>query len=130
MMKVILAEPQISTVDLWMIAFTGLMSLATFGAMVVMIVALNKKQEVRVEAPLEVQGVESFVSKPDFNRHAAGVTREIHDIREILRREIPEMERRIAESAEARVARLHERLNDVLAEVSRLEGMLHQERQS
>lgn len=113
---------EISVVDQWMLGFTGVMSLATLGAMVVMIVALNKKQQVQVETPLDVQNVESFVCKADFQQHAAGVAREIHEIREILRMEIPEMERRIAESGEQRAGKLHERINDVLAEVARLRG--------
>jgi hypothetical protein len=111
---------EINVVDQWMLAFTGLMSVATLGAMVVMIVALNKQQQVRVETPLDVRAVESFVSTTEFQQHAAGVAREIHEIREILRREIPEMERRIAQSGEQRVTKLHDRINDVLAEVSRL----------
>jgi len=119
---------QISVVDEWMIGFTGIMSLATLGAMVVMIVALNKKQQVQVQTPLDVQAVESFVSKADFQQHAAGVAHEIHQIREILRQEIPGMERRIAESGEQRVAKLHDRINDVLAEVSRLKGRMSHER--
>ena len=117
---------EISPVDEWMIGFTGVMSLATLGAMVVMIVALNKKQQVQVQTPLDVHTVESFVSKAEFLQHASGVTHEIHQIREILRMEIPEMERRIAQSGEQRVSKLHDRINDVLAEVSRLEGMLSQ----
>jgi hypothetical protein len=113
---------EISPVDQWMIGFTGVMSLATLGALVVMIVALNKKQQVRVESPLDVRGVEHFVSTTEFQQHAAGVAREIHEIREILRREIPELERRIAQSGEQRVTKLHDRINDVLAEVARLAG--------
>ena len=111
-----------------MLGFTGLMSVATLGAMVVMIVALNKQQQVRVETPLDVRSVESFVSATEFHQHAAGVAREIQEIREILRREIPEMERRIAQSGEQRVTKLHDRINDVLAEVSRLRGPQIRER--
>jgi hypothetical protein len=116
----------ISTVDQWMIGFTGLMALATFGALVVMIVALNKKQQVQVETPLDVQAVESFISKAEFNHYVTSATHEIHQIREILRMEIPEMERRISESGEHRVTKLHDRINEVLAEVSRLEGVVGQ----
>jgi hypothetical protein len=117
---------EISTVDQWMIGFTGLMALATFGALVVMIVALNKKQQVRVETPLDVQTVESFVSKAEFNQFVAAATSDIHQIREILRQEIPALERRISESGEHRVTKLHDRINQVLAEVSRLEGIVEQ----
>ena len=117
---------EISTVDQWMIGFTGLMAMATFGALVVMIVALNKKQQVQVETPLDVHTVESFVSKAEFNHFVNSATHEIHQIREILRMEIPGMERRIAESGEHRVTKLHDRINDVLAEVSRLEGIVEQ----
>ena len=111
-----------------MLGFTGLMSVATLGAMVVMIVALNKQQQVRVETPLDVRAVESFVSTTEFHQHAAAVAREIQEIREILRREIPEMERRIAQSGEQRVTKLHDRINDVLAKVSRLSGPQIRER--
>ena len=113
-----------------MLGFTGVMSLATLGAFVVMIVALNRKQQVRVDTPLDVRGVEHFVSTTDFQQHVAGVGREIHEIREILRREIPELERRIAQSGEQRVTKLHDRINDVLAEVSRLDGNQRRGRRS
>ena len=36
------------------------------------------------------------------------------------------MERRISESGENRVTKLHDRINEVLAEVSRLEGIVGQ----
>jgi hypothetical protein len=117
---------ELSTVDLWMLGFTGLMAVATFGALVVMIVALNKKQQVQVETPLDVHTIESCVSKAEFNHYVASATGDIHQIREILRQEIPALERRLSESGEHRITKLHDRINDVLAEVSRLEGIVEQ----
>jgi hypothetical protein len=119
---------EISAADFWMLGFTGVMSLATLGAMVVMIVALNKKQQVQLQTPVNVQTVESYVSKAEFQHHATGVSHEIHQIREILRMEIPEMERRIAQSGELRISKLHDRINEVLVEVSRLGRNQIQER--
>lgn len=109
-----------------MIGFTGLMALASFGGFIVMIVALNRKQQVEVETPLDVQAVESFVSKTEFNHHVASTTLEIHQVREILRMEIPGMERRLSDSGEQRINKLHDRINEVLAEVSRLQGIVEQ----
>lgn len=48
--------------------------------------------------------------------------KEIHELREIIRREIPEMERRLAEAGEERAVKLHGRINDVLTAVSKIEG--------
>jgi hypothetical protein len=117
---------EISIVDEWMIGFTGLMALASLGTFIVMIVALNRRQQVEVESPLDVHAVDDCVTKAEFNHHVGNSTHEIHQIREILRSEIPAMERRIAESGEQRINKLHDRINDVLAEVSRLQGIVEE----
>jgi hypothetical protein len=53
-----------------------------------------------------------------LDRHDA----EIREIREILRKEIPEIERRLSEAGEERAVKLHARINDVLAAISKIEG--------
>lgn len=106
--------------EIWMVCLTAatvvIMAVGTF----------IKKTDVKVQQPLDVQLVESFVSKSDFNAHVAAVSLGMHQMREILRTEIPQMERRIMESGEHRVTKLHDRINDVLAEVSRVEGVIEQ----
>ena len=111
---------EISSGEIWMICLTaamvGIMAIGTFW----------KKTDVKLPQPLDIQAVESFVSQAEFKHHVDNTTHEIHQIREILRREIPAMERRIAESGEQRVTKLHDRINQVLVEVSRLEGVVEQ----
>ena len=115
-----------TTMDAWMVGFTGLTALASLGAMVVMIVALNRRQSVQMDRPLEVRTHETFVPRQDFQAHTAHVARDMHELREILRREIPEMERRIGLSVEVRMGKLHDRINDIITGLSRLEGRLNQ----
>ena len=104
----------------------GLVCSIVFGGvgMIIGATALFKKQEVQVEQPLAVEFVEQFVSKQEFATHVQGANREMHQLREILRVEIPEMERRIAQAGEIRVEKIHNRINEVLAEVSKVEGMI------
>jgi len=106
----------------------GLICAIIFGGIgsLVGVIAMFKKQEVAVQQPVDIQIIEQFVSKAEFNAHVATVNREIFQLREIFRKEIPEMERRISEAGENRVGKLHDRINDVLSEVSTLEGKIEE----
>ena len=97
------------------------------GGLVVGIIGLLKKQETVISnQPLSVELIEQFVTKDEFAKLVSQVNKEIHQLREIFRVEIPQMERRIAEAGEHRVTKLHDRINEVLTEVSTLEGEIKQ----
>lgn len=65
----------------------GLICSIIFGffGVVVAITGLFKKSEVKVEQPLNVQLLESFTSKKDFDAHASDNKREFEAIRSELR---------------------------------------------
>lgn len=85
----------------------------------------------QIEQPVQVQKIWPAASLAEL-RDAMKQTNDridrqqdqIEKINEILRVEIPQMERNIAAAGEARVAKIHDRINDVLSEVSNLEGRI------
>jgi len=99
-----------------------------FGAIgtLVGIVSLFRKQDVAVEQPLSVELVEQFVTKEDFKDEVSRLNKDVVQVREILRTEIPEMERRIMAADEIRSVKTHERINLVQGEIQHLSGLVEQ----
>lgn len=60
---------EISTTDKWILGCTIVMAFTSLCALVVAIVAINKKQDVSVEQPVEIQLASEFVHKSDFEKH-------------------------------------------------------------
>ena len=87
-----------------------------------------------VPQPLQTQKIWPAATLRDLENDRAEVKRRLdaHDkdlaeLREVIRIELPEMERRIAAAGEGRVEKIHNRINEVLAEVSKLEGMMERD---
>ena len=78
-MTPLLAE--VSIAEKWMVGCTIIMALASIGALIVAVVAVNKKQMVRVEQPLEVQFANEFVHQQDFERHEEANERAFTELR-------------------------------------------------
>ena len=108
----------VSTGEVLMLVFTGLMCAST------VVSTFWKKTDVNVSQPFEVEFTKRFVEHSEFAQFRRQTNEQIAALQEIVRKEIPEMERRIAEGGEERVSKLHERINQVLKEVSHLEGVV------
>ena len=108
----------------WILGCTIVMAICTLAAVVISIIAVNKKQEVKVEQPVSITITEelhkSFASKEAFEKHVQDMKGEIDRLDEILRVEIPEMERRITSAADQRVRRLHQRIDPLYSGVAAL----------
>jgi hypothetical protein len=83
--------------------------------MFVGVMGLFKKQDVKVEQPLNVQLLESFVGKTDFQNHAADNKREFDAIRTELR----EDRRNNEVHASQRSAGVYKRIEAVQTELSK-----------
>lgn len=69
----------------WILGCTIVGTLTSVGALLVAVVAINKKQEVKVDQPLDVQLVENFVGKSEFDSHEKENRREFEALRNDLR---------------------------------------------
>lgn len=123
----IFAESIASNVN-WTLIATIVMALATLG---MWWDAKKNKATVIEPNPLPVQKIwpsatilelKEAIGRTDsrLDKHEG----QIAEIREIIRRELPEMERRISMAGEQRVEKIHNRINEVLSEVSKLEGLI------
>ena len=68
----------------WIVGCTILVALCTLGAVIISIVALNRKQEVKVEQPVSITITEElhkvFANREAFNEHVADNKREHENI--------------------------------------------------
>ncbi len=123
-----LAETFASNIN-WTLIFTALMAVTSAGMW--WDARRQKPAPTQLEQPVQIQKVFPAVTVAEM-RDAIAKTNEridrqqeqIDKINEIIRVEIPQMERNITAAGEQRVVKLHDRLNEVLAEVSRLEGRI------
>ncbi|MEI8289816.1 MAG: hypothetical protein WCH99_10110 [Verrucomicrobiota bacterium] len=129
----IFAEAIASNIN-WTLICTILMAIGTFG---MWLDARKAKSTVIEPNPLPVQKIWPAATTAEMrerfdetNRRLAAHDKDLAELREVLRKELPEMERRIAMSGEGRVEKIHGRINEVLAEVSKLEGMIERDFQS
>jgi len=60
---------EITAGEQWMLGSTIVMAIGTIGALIVSIVAMNKRQEVKVEQPLMVEFTKEFVQHVEFDQH-------------------------------------------------------------
>lgn len=82
--------------------------------MLVGITGLFKKQDVKVDQPLNVQLLESFTTKKDFDSHAADNKREF----EAIRTELREDRKNNEIHASARSKSIYDKIDDVREELS------------
>jgi len=127
-----LAETIASNVN-WTLIATIVMALATMG---MWWDAKNSKTVIEPN-PLPVQKIWPAATTAEMrerfdetNRRLAAHDKDLAELREVIRCELPEMERRIATAGEQRVEKIHGRINDVLSEVSKLEGIIEAKRNS
>jgi hypothetical protein len=110
--------PGISTGEIWMLVLTAIMAVSSMAG------TFFRKTDVNVQQPLIVELSKRFVEHTEFAQFRRQTNEQIAGLQEIVRKEIPEMERRIADGGEERVSKLHERMNQILKEVSHLEGVV------
>ena len=111
-----------SEAEKWILGCTIIVALCTVAAVVISIIALNKKQDVKVEQPLSVEMVESLVTKDDFNRHVEK-NDEIHDQ---LFSKLGGVERGSRDNNEVKVSELRRELNSTNATMHELKGEMKQ----
>jgi uncharacterized protein YpmS len=58
-----------TTTEAWMLGCTILMAMASIGALIVAILALNRRQQIAVQQPVDIKLIEQLVSKDDFMAH-------------------------------------------------------------
>jgi hypothetical protein len=80
----------------------------------------NPLQTQKVWPSATIKELES--ASAEVNRRLAAHDTDLAALRELIRTELPAMERRIATSNEERAVHLHDRINDVLEAVSELRG--------
>jgi hypothetical protein len=125
---------EISVTDQWIIGTSIVMCASTLGALVVMIIALEKKQAVRVDQPLEVQFAAEFVHRNEFEDQANTINQlanRVTTVEKELTKKISEVgaelhatEMRLTAGGEQRVSALHTRINQLLEAVGEIKGEL------
>jgi hypothetical protein len=95
------------------------------GGLVVGVVGLNKKQATVISPqPLTVELVEAlhkqFAGKGDFDKHVEKTDKELSALKEIIRKEIPEMVADVNAAGEKRIRRLHSRIDPLVVGVAQL----------
>lgn len=106
----------------WILGCTIVMAVGTIGAMIVMIIALNKKQEVKVDQPVSITITEelhnSFAAKESFDKHCEENRREIENIFS----KIGGVDRGAGNKISAEVTAIHARINLLDKSSGRLEA--------
>ena len=102
----------ISQGEIWMIAFNGILAIAA------LVGIFRKKQEVSVQQPLDVQMVESLVSKEDFREHV----REDNAVHEQLFSKINGMTRGSDNKISSEITAVHVRVNAIEKSIGGLEA--------
>ncbi|MDE2098219.1 MAG: hypothetical protein KGL39_13270 [Patescibacteria group bacterium] len=107
----------------WILGCTIASTFCGVCGVAIALVALNKKTPIQVSPqPLAVEVVEElhkqFADKQDFEKFVARTDSDINRVREILRVEIPQMERRITQAGDERIRRVHRRLDPVVIGLS------------
>lgn len=122
----------------WSLAAGITSGLGAVGALIISMVAMSRRQNVKVQQPLEIKQASDFVHKGEFDRMTeqneqthrdifaklGGIERGATGNLDKLKGEIHAMELRINESGETRSEKIHTRINEVLAEVSEIRGEL------
>lgn len=101
----------ISTGELWMIALTGLMAVASLAS------TFWKKTDVNLQQPLNVEMVESLVSKEDFREHC----RQNNEVHEQLFSKIGGMTRGTDSKISSEITAVHSRVNAIEKSIGGLE---------
>ena len=110
-----------TTLEAWMLGCTILMTLAAIGALIVSLVALRRKQEVRVQQPLEIAMTEQFTSRHDFDILEAQVNMNRHAMEEHVKERSEVLFHEIKETRE----KLERRINRISVGVARLCGKMN-----
>ena len=112
----------------WTLIFTIIMSLATLGLWW----DARRQPALRVEQPLQTTKVWPSASVKELEDAQMEVRRrllehdkEISALRELIRVELPAMERRITAENEHRSIALHQRINEILEAVSEMRGQIN-----
>ena len=102
----------ISTGEIWMIVLTGIMAVAS------MVGTFFKKTDVNVQQPLNVEMVESLVSKEDFREHV----REDNAVHEQLFAKLSGVGRGADTKISAEITAVHNRVNAIQQSIGSLEA--------
>ena len=130
----------------WQLILT-LALIAGIGANIAVITSIKRTQRASVgPQPFVVQAAQEFITKKECEKHhasietqlaflngqrvtdakdAAGSRKGIYTELEGVRKEMVEMERRINKADEDRTTGLHNRLNEILSEVSEVRGAMN-----
>ena len=109
----------------WILGCTIVGCLVGIGAFVVSIVAMQRTNNVAISPqPLAIKVMEElkdqFASKTEFLTFRTESQKETAALREIIRVELPEMERRISAGGDARIRRVHQRMEPLITGVAAL----------
>jgi len=119
----------ITEAEAWILGCAIIGAICALGALVVSVVALRMKQDVKIEQPLEIRFASEFIHKSDFQKHEAANARE----HENLFKKIGGVERGMNERVEKKLTdlqtaaetgreKLHQRINRISVGVARLCG--------
>lgn len=110
----------------WTLLFTGIMALATLAMW-----WDARRQPVKLDQPVRTEKTWPATTAKEFEDAQSEIRRRLiqHDndisaLRELIRVEMPAMERRLGEKNEERTIIIHNRINDVLEAVSELRGTI------
>jgi hypothetical protein len=109
----------------WMLGCALVGCLLSLGAFVISIISVLRTQNIAVSPqPLAVRVMEElqdqFASKTEFLNFRTDCQKETAALREIIRIELPEMERRLGAAGDARIRRVHQRIEPLVGGVAAL----------
>ena len=83
---------EFSAAEGWILGCTIVGAICGLGALVVAIVTINKKQDVKLDQPLSIQLLESFVAKSEFTAHVNDNKQDLERIRAEQKKDRQEMD--------------------------------------
>jgi hypothetical protein len=109
----------------WILGCTIVSCLIGIGAFAVSVVAMLRTNNIAVSPqPLAIKVMEElqdqFASKTEFINFRTETHKETAELREIIRVELPEMERRLGAAGDARIRRVHQRIEPLVSGVAAL----------
>jgi len=104
--------------EIWMLVFNAIMAAGTVASVAIARSALNGKQRVKLDQPLDVQLVEQFTNKQEFNGAQKMARKEFDDIWATVRFENTAIRREITAAVQHTQETLMEKLEDNRRELS------------
>ena len=101
----------------WSFLMDTLVAIGTFGALIIAIIAVSRKQEVKVQQPISVEVIEQlheqFASREGFEEHVRNTAEEFRRLRAENKHDREE----IAKKSSEQVAGVYDRIEDVRKEL-------------